>query len=103
MPGFPKKIVRTDQLKEFLVRFLWYNVIHSAVNYPLSPEFIPYIPAKSYTRTDGEVKKLEEIFTGYDSGTLAVVSVSLLRKSYSITYTLQIEVCNQCHDNFNMK
>jgi len=37
------------QLADVLRSILWYNIIHSAVNYGTPPPFLPYTPPKLYT------------------------------------------------------
>ena len=53
MIGFPPRFKRTEQLKTFMVRFLWNNLFHATVNYALIPHFVPVNPAKLYKYTDG--------------------------------------------------
>jgi len=47
--GFPSKIEDKKQLAEVLRSILWYNIIHSAVNYGTPPPFLPNTPPKLYT------------------------------------------------------
>ena len=48
MPGFPTSMPNRDTLEEFIVNFLWYNILHSTCNYALAPEFIPILAPKLY-------------------------------------------------------
>jgi len=52
MVGFPTTFYKKKQLETFLQRFLWYNVIHTAVNYA-TPEFRPVSPIKLYEDKSG--------------------------------------------------
>jgi len=47
--GFPSKIENKEQLADILRSIIWYNVIHSAVNYASAPPFLPTSPTKLYT------------------------------------------------------
>ena len=51
MVNFPKKFSMNNQIVTFINRFLWYNVLHTAVNYA-APEFRPTSPAKLYEYED---------------------------------------------------
>lgn len=51
MVNFPKEFSMNKQLVTFMNRFLWYNVLHTAVNYA-APEFRPTSPAKLYEYND---------------------------------------------------
>ena len=53
MIGFPPTFKRTEQLKTFMVRFLWNILFHASVNYAMIPDFIPISPYKLYEYTDG--------------------------------------------------
>jgi len=53
MPGFPSSIRDRKTLEEFIVNFLWINVLHSTSNYPLAPDFIPTSPSKLYEAAPG--------------------------------------------------
>lgn len=48
MPGFPSTIPNRKTLEEFIVNFLWINIIHSASNYAMAPDFIPIASPKLY-------------------------------------------------------
>ena len=52
MVNFPTQFKTHNQLVTFLKRFLWYNVLHTAVNYA-SPEFRPTSPVKLYEEKGG--------------------------------------------------
>ena len=52
MVGFPAQFSRKRHLETFIQRFLWYNVIHTAVNYA-TPEFRPVSPTKLYEDKTG--------------------------------------------------
>ena len=54
MIGFPSRFTGIQQLITFVKRFLWYNLLHTAVNYALS-EFPPTTPSKLYEGTNGEM------------------------------------------------
>jgi len=48
MPGFPSSFNNRKSLQEFIVNFLWINVLHSTCNYALAPDFIPISSPKLY-------------------------------------------------------
>lgn len=48
MPGFPSTISNRKTLEEFIVNFLWINVVHTTTNYPMSPTFVPISSPKLY-------------------------------------------------------
>ncbi|XP_057302652.1 uncharacterized protein LOC130636820 [Hydractinia symbiolongicarpus] len=49
--GFPSSFRSRHKLSLFIIRFLWYNIIHATVNYVLSPTFLPMLPVKLHKDT----------------------------------------------------
>ena len=76
MIGFPNRFTQNHQLVTFIKRFLWYNLLHTAVNYAL-PEFSPVMPSKLYERTDGEPLDLFESVGGFQFNLVSTIDILL--------------------------
>ena len=53
MIGFPFSFRSNHQLKTFLKRFLWINILHTTANYPTGRDYVPISPTKIYEKNDG--------------------------------------------------
>ena len=67
MIGFPPRFTRNYQLKVFIKRFIWYNLLHASVNYALAPDFLPVAPTKLYESTTSTPASLFQSFLGGQS------------------------------------
>ena len=75
MPGFPTSMPNRDTLEEFIVNFLWYNILHSTCNYALAPDFIPISPPKLYEADVDSNKDLppNKVFMDGENATVSQV------------------------------
>ena len=87
MVGFPPIFSRNHQLKTFIKRFLWYNVLHATVNYALAPDFLPISAPKLYKAESGDAF---DVFESNLRGVDAAVSFSsLILKTLGIANVLK--------------
>eukprot|EP00111_Clytia_hemisphaerica_P017919 TCONS_00053029-protein len=54
MAGFPTYFESKQSIRLFLLRFLWFNVIHTSLNYPLNMHSQTFSPTKSYQNIQRE-------------------------------------------------
>ena len=80
MPGFPSSITNRKTLEEFIVNFLWINVLHSISNYALAPDFIPISPPKIYEAAPGSPALTpNQIFMKGDSASVRLDKKKLIK------------------------
>ena len=86
MIGFPERFTEKHQLVTFIKRFLWYNLLHTAVNYA-TVEFPPIAPTKIYESTKGG-ESLDNLFESIGGFEFNVVSIN--------------PIFWECYDCYNM-
>ena len=69
-----------ETLEEFIVNFLWYNILHSTCNYALAPDFIPISSPKLYEAEPDSNKELSPnqiFFNGEDAAVSQIFKLTL--------------------------